>query len=90
MTHMAVMAEYSTKVIELGEKARQLASWRDSLRAEVESLKERFTLLQLENEVNALQNEIDTLLKEKNELEEKLAALDQVEEPTLPAQAPNF
>ena len=84
LKQMAVFAEYSNKITELGEKARELAFRRNALHAEVESLKDRLALLQLEREVNSLQNEIEALVKEKSELNEKLAAFDQVEIITTP------
>ncbi len=87
---MTMTLGYSEKVMELGAKSKHLASQRDALHSEVESLKERLALVELENEVNSLQNEIDGLLKEKSELQEKLAAFDQIETVTAPAQAPSF
>ena len=86
---MAAIASYSNTITELGEKARELAFRRNALHGDVEALKERLTLLQLETEVNSLQNEIGALLREKSELNEKLAAFDQVEVVTVPSTTPS-
>jgi len=73
---MAVVTEEGEPISKLEERIRQLAATRDSLHADVGLLREKVTILTLEKEAAELEEEVNELLNEKKDLEEKVAAFD--------------
>jgi len=70
---MEVVTEYVDHRAELEERIRSLESEQTVLLAEISSLKEKLTTLELERHATSLSNEVEALKTEKAVLEEKVA-----------------
>ena len=68
--------EFQKRKSELEEKLEQLEGERASLLAEVEGLRQRRTLLDLEKKGAALQATVDMLKTEKADLETQIASIE--------------
>ena len=77
---MAVVTQQAEQIPKLEERIRELARTRDTVRADIDALMEQVTILTLENDVTALEEEVNRLLSEKKTLEEKVASFDPPEE----------
>ncbi len=73
---MAVVTQQAEQIPKLEGKIRELAATRDAVRADINALREQVMILTLENEVGALEEEVNKLLSEKKTLEEKVASFD--------------
>lgn len=73
---MAVVTQYANRIAELEERVRRLSAERDTLRSEVQALKERLVFLTLEREAESLESEVSALVREKSELEQKIASIE--------------
>ncbi len=73
---MAVVIQQAEQIPKLEGKIRELAATRDAVRADINALREQVMILTLENEVGALEEEVNKLLSEKKTLEEKVASFD--------------
>ena len=67
--------DFQTRKSELEQKLDRLEQDRAALIAEVQSLRERRTLLELAAKASSLQQTVDLLRKEKEELEIQIASL---------------
>lgn len=72
---MADDREFQRKKAELEERLEMLEKERASLITDVESLREKRTLLDLEKKASALQDTVDMLRKEKEDLEGQISSL---------------
>lgn len=70
---MEVITEYVDHRAELEERIRSLESEQSNLLAEISSLKEKLTNLELERHAASLSNEVEALRTEKAVLEEKVS-----------------
>ncbi len=70
---MEVVTEYVDRRAELEERIRSLESEQTTLLAEISSLKDRLTTLELERHATSLSTEVEALKTEKTVLEEKIA-----------------
>lgn len=70
---MEVVTEFVNHRAELEERIRSLESEQTTLLAEITSLKEKLTTLELERHATSLSNEVEALRTEKAVLEEKIA-----------------
>ncbi|MGA2664604.1 MAG: hypothetical protein ABSF83_06655 [Nitrososphaerales archaeon] len=68
--------EFQRKKSELEEKLERLESERASLITEVEGLRQRRTLLELEKKSASLQATVDMLKMEKTDLEGQIASIE--------------
>jgi uncharacterized coiled-coil DUF342 family protein len=68
--------EFQKRKEELEEKVGRLEAERITLISEVESLREKRTLLDLEKKAHALQDTVDMLRKEKEDLEGQISSLE--------------
>jgi chromosome segregation ATPase len=68
--------EFQKKKSELEERLERLEGERASLVAEVEALRQRRTLLDLEKKATALQATVDMLKSEKADLEGQIASIE--------------
>jgi uncharacterized coiled-coil DUF342 family protein len=68
--------EFQKKKDELEEKLSRLEEERVGLIAEVESLRQRRTLLDLGKKAHALQETVDLLKKEKEDLEAQISSIE--------------
>jgi uncharacterized coiled-coil DUF342 family protein len=68
--------EFQNKKSELEEKLQSLESERASLLAEVEALRQKRTLLDLEKKGAALQATVDMLKTEKADLENQISSIE--------------
>ena len=70
---METVTQFADKKTELEARIRSLESERSFLIADIVTLKERISELELEKQANSLQNEVEALRTEKAVLEEKAA-----------------
>jgi uncharacterized coiled-coil DUF342 family protein len=68
--------EFQKQKEELEERLSKLESERVSLISEVESLRQKRTLLDLEKKAHAIQETVDMLRKEKEDLEGQISSLE--------------
>jgi len=68
--------EFQRRKTELEEKLERLESERASLMTEVEGLRQRRTLLELEKKSSSLQATVDMLKMEKTDLEGQIASIE--------------
>lgn len=68
--------DFQRKKAELEERLDRLEKERLMLISEVESLRERRTLLDLEKKAGSLQDTVDMLRKEKEDLEGQISSLE--------------
>lgn len=68
--------DFQKRKDELEEKLARLESERVSLMSEVESLRQRRTLLDLDKKANLLQDTVDMLRKEKQDLQGQISSLE--------------
>ena len=73
---MADDREFQRKKAELEDRLDKLEKERVTLISEVESLRERRTLLDLEKKAGSLQDTVDMLKKEKEDLEGQISSLE--------------
>jgi uncharacterized coiled-coil DUF342 family protein len=68
--------EFQKRKDELEERVGRLEAERITLISEVESLREKRTLLDLDKKAHALQDTVDMLRKEKEDLEGQISSLE--------------
>ncbi|MDA4131661.1 MAG: hypothetical protein OK454_00850 [Thaumarchaeota archaeon] len=68
--------EFQKRKEELEERVGRLEAERITLISEVESLREKRTLLDLDKKAHALQDTVDMLRKEKEDLEGQISSLE--------------
>jgi uncharacterized coiled-coil DUF342 family protein len=68
--------EFQKRKDELEERVARLETERITLISEVESLREKRTLLDLEKKAHGLQDTVDMLKKEKEDLEGQISSLE--------------
>jgi uncharacterized coiled-coil DUF342 family protein len=68
--------EFQKRKDELEERVARLETERITLISEVESLREKRTLLDLEKKAHGLQDTVDMLRKEKQDLEGQISSLE--------------
>lgn len=68
--------EFQKRKEELEERVARLEAERITLISEVESLREKRTLLDLDKKAHALQDTVDMLRKEKEDLEGQISSLE--------------
>jgi uncharacterized coiled-coil DUF342 family protein len=68
--------EFQKRKEELEERVGRLEAERITLISEVESLREKRTLLDLEKKAHALQDTVDMLRKEREDLEGQISSLE--------------
>jgi uncharacterized coiled-coil DUF342 family protein len=69
-------SEFQKRKDDLEERLGQLEAERITLISEIESLREKRTLLDLEKKAHGLQNIVDMLRKEKENLEGQISTLE--------------